>query len=326
VRSISSSNSARRRRLPASADPQRAIGSLGTGPTQYAESPMAHQSEPEFRAFHALRIKGFAKADMVADIADISVGEAETYLKALLDREHAMFREARSLWQITPAGKEAHRAALAADAPANVVAALHGTYETFLGINTAFKELCGDWQLRDGQPNDHSDAAYDKAIIERLVAMKDEAEHVHGCHVRFVPRRVDGTSRRPHSRAGHRSLGGREFLMARFGQVITAMVTPFDAAGRLDLDGARRLARWLQDNGNDGLVIAGTTGEAPVLTDDERLSLFAAVIEAVTIPVIAGSGTNDTAFSRCARTTTVRRRRASRLTSARCARRRRCRW
>ena len=85
--------------------------------------------------------------------------------------------------------------------------------------------------------------------------------------------------------------------MARFGRVVTAMVTPFAADGSLDLDGARRLARWLQDNGNDGLVIAGTTGEAPVLTDDERLSLFAAVIEAVTIPVIAGTGTNDTLHS-----------------------------
>jgi len=85
--------------------------------------------------------------------------------------------------------------------------------------------------------------------------------------------------------------------MARFGRVITAMVTPFDGEGRLDLGGARRLAKWLQDNGNDGLVIAGTTGEAPVLTDDERLSLFAAVIEAVTIPVIAGTGTNDTLHS-----------------------------
>ena len=53
----------------------------------------------------------------------------------------------------------------------------------------------------------------------------------------------------------------------------------------------------MQDNGNDGLVIAGTTGESPVLTDDERLSLFAAVVEAVTIPVIAGTGTNDTAHS-----------------------------
>jgi 4-hydroxy-tetrahydrodipicolinate synthase len=85
--------------------------------------------------------------------------------------------------------------------------------------------------------------------------------------------------------------------MARFGRVLSAMVTPFDAEGRLDLDVARTLARYLQDNGNDGLVIAGTTGEAPVLTDDETLSLFAAVTEAVSIPVIAGTSSNDTAHS-----------------------------
>jgi len=85
--------------------------------------------------------------------------------------------------------------------------------------------------------------------------------------------------------------------MARFGRVLTAMVTPFDADGRLDLAEAQRLARFLQDDGNEGLVIAGTTGEAPVLTDAERLDLFKAVIEAVTIPVIAGTGTNDTAHS-----------------------------
>lgn len=86
-------------------------------------------------------------------------------------------------------------------------------------------------------------------------------------------------------------------MAGRFGAVVTAMVTPFDTEGKLDLDAARQLARWLQDNGNDGLVIAGTTGEAPVLTDDERLSLFAAVAEAVTIPVIFGTGTNDTLHS-----------------------------
>jgi 4-hydroxy-tetrahydrodipicolinate synthase len=85
--------------------------------------------------------------------------------------------------------------------------------------------------------------------------------------------------------------------MARFGRVLSAMVTPFDAEGRLDLDVARQLAQYLQNQGNDGLVIAGTTGESPVLTDDERLSLFAAVVEAVNIPVIAGTGTNDTAHS-----------------------------
>jgi 4-hydroxy-tetrahydrodipicolinate synthase len=86
-------------------------------------------------------------------------------------------------------------------------------------------------------------------------------------------------------------------MTGRFGTVLTAMVTPFDPDGQLDLDAARVLARWLQDHGNDGLVVAGTTGEAPVLTDDERLSLFAAVAEAVTIPVIFGTGTNDTNHS-----------------------------
>ena len=85
--------------------------------------------------------------------------------------------------------------------------------------------------------------------------------------------------------------------MPRFGRVMSAMVTPFDDDGSLDLDVAGELARYLQGHGHDGLVIAGTTGEAPVLSDDERLSLFAAVCEAVTIPVIAGTGTNDTAHS-----------------------------
>lgn len=85
--------------------------------------------------------------------------------------------------------------------------------------------------------------------------------------------------------------------MARFGKVITAMVTPFDANGALDLDGVARLARWLQDNGNDGLVVSGTTGESSTLTDDEKLSLYRATVEAVTIPVIAGTGSNDTAHS-----------------------------
>jgi 4-hydroxy-tetrahydrodipicolinate synthase len=85
--------------------------------------------------------------------------------------------------------------------------------------------------------------------------------------------------------------------MARFGRVVTAMVTPFDDDGRLDLDGACALARWLQDQGNEGLVVAGTTGEAPVLSDDEKLSLWAAVADAVTIPVVAGTGSNDTPHS-----------------------------
>lgn len=82
-----------------------------------------------------------------------------------------------------------------------------------------------------------------------------------------------------------------------FGRVMSAMVTPFDGAGRLDLDAARTLARWLADHGNDGLVVAATTGEGGVLSDAERCDLIRAVSEAVTIPVIAGTGSSDTRHS-----------------------------
>ncbi len=85
--------------------------------------------------------------------------------------------------------------------------------------------------------------------------------------------------------------------MARFGPVATAMITPFRADGSLDIEGAATLATWLVEHGNDALVLAGTTGEAPVLTDDERVELFRAVRQAVTVPLVAGSTTNDTAHS-----------------------------
>lgn len=85
--------------------------------------------------------------------------------------------------------------------------------------------------------------------------------------------------------------------MARFGRVLTAMVTPFDDGGALDVDGAVRLAKWLVDHGNEGLVVTGTTGESPVVTDGEKAELWRAVAEAVTVPVIAGAGTYDTAHS-----------------------------
>lgn len=75
------------------------------------------------------------------------------------------------------------------------------------------------------------------------------------------------------------------------------MVTPFGPDGSLDLDAAAVVARHLAATGSDGLVVAGTTGEGPVLTDPERLDLFRAVAEAVTIPVVASTGTNDTAHS-----------------------------
>jgi 4-hydroxy-tetrahydrodipicolinate synthase len=84
---------------------------------------------------------------------------------------------------------------------------------------------------------------------------------------------------------------------ARFGKVLTAMATPFAADGSLDTDGAGSVARWLVDHGSDGLVLAGTTGEAPTLSDDEKVALWEAVRAAVDVPLLAGAGSNDTRHS-----------------------------
>ena len=84
---------------------------------------------------------------------------------------------------------------------------------------------------------------------------------------------------------------------ARFGHVLTAMVSPFDAVGKLDLARAGELARWLLANGSDGLVLNGTTGESPTTTLGEKISLIRAVREAVGPDVIllGGAGGNSTA-------------------------------
>lgn len=84
-----------------------------------------------------------------------------------------------------------------------------------------------------------------------------------------------------------------------FGRVITAMVTPFDGDGRLDLDAAAASARHLVANGSDGLVLAGSTGESPTLTTEEKRQLIAVVVDAVggDADVIAGTGTYDTQTS-----------------------------
>jgi 4-hydroxy-tetrahydrodipicolinate synthase len=83
------------------------------------------------------------------------------------------------------------------------------------------------------------------------------------------------------------------------GEVLTATVTPFDAEGRVDCDRYRDLCSYLVDNGSDGVVVSGTTGESPTLTDDERLELLRAAVDAIgdRATVMAGTGTNSTAHS-----------------------------
>ena len=135
-------------------------------------------SDPRFLTHHALRIKGFAKVETLADMTALDGAEIESHLGQMATAELAMFREARALWQLTPQGKAAHPELLAADLGGVDLGGLQSHYHGFLELNTAFKTLCGDWQLRDGAPNDHSDAAYDKKVIGRLVDLNSEAQPV----------------------------------------------------------------------------------------------------------------------------------------------------
>jgi 4-hydroxy-tetrahydrodipicolinate synthase len=83
------------------------------------------------------------------------------------------------------------------------------------------------------------------------------------------------------------------------GEVLTAILTPFDADGSVNVEKFRELATYLVDHGSDGVVVAGTTGESPTLSDDEKLELFAAAVDAVgeRATVLAGTGTYDTRHS-----------------------------
>jgi hypothetical protein len=140
---------------------------------------MSHASDPFFRTFHALRIKGFAKADTIAEVAELPLLLVDEHLQGLAAREWAQFREARELWQLTPVGREEHRIALAEDVGGSHISQLlFEPYQQFLELNDRFKHLCGDWQLRDGKPNDHSDAEHDAVIVDQLVALDSDAAPV----------------------------------------------------------------------------------------------------------------------------------------------------
>lgn len=137
---------------------------------------MGHRSAPDFVTLHALRIKGFAKVDTIAEIADLPEREVADHLASFADAGHTMFREQRALWQLTPDGRLHHAERLADDVDRSGARPRLGEhYEQFLDLNGAFKQLCTDWQLRDGAPNDHLDEAYDREVLARLTSLHASA-------------------------------------------------------------------------------------------------------------------------------------------------------
>jgi 4-hydroxy-tetrahydrodipicolinate synthase len=87
--------------------------------------------------------------------------------------------------------------------------------------------------------------------------------------------------------------------LVQFGKIVTAMVTPFDRKGNVDFAKTTKLIDYLLENGTDSLVVAGTTGESPTLTTEEKVALFRHVVSVVNgrVPVIAGTGSNNTRAS-----------------------------
>ena len=129
-----------------------------------------------FPVLHALRIKGMADVPTLAAITGAAADSVGTALHELSSRAEVAHVEARDVWRLTADGRSAHAAALSAEIAGLDLAAL--PYERFLAANADFKQICTDWQVRDGEPNDHGDAVYDQAVLDRLVALDDAVEPI----------------------------------------------------------------------------------------------------------------------------------------------------
>jgi len=158
---------------------------------------MTYKSDPELLVLHSLRLKGFAEPTDVSDATTLPEGTVTELLVAFRDQEIVGRRDGRiSGFMLTPAGKERHAVLLDKErSEAACAPRVEWAYDAFLAYNETFKQLCSDWQLRtvDGKqvPNDHTDAAYDRAIGERLVGLQaqvaDVLDEIGAALIRFTP-------------------------------------------------------------------------------------------------------------------------------------------
>lgn len=141
---------------------------------------MAHESDPRFLVVHALKLKGFAEADAVAGVTGLQAGDVCRHLEALGADGLATHREGRLAgWSLTPDGKAHHCEAIAAELDAaGCRDVVDGAYRRFLELNADMLAVCTAWQMRGDGLNDHTDAAYDKGVLDRLVGIHDRVRPV----------------------------------------------------------------------------------------------------------------------------------------------------
>jgi len=138
-------------------------------------------TEAELLALLGLRLQGFASADAVAEVAQLEVVRVEQVLHRGRDLGWVRYREGRMTgWSLTPTGRSEGERRLAAQLESRGCrGVVQGCYERFRSINVEVLEVCTDWQLRDqATVNDHLDAAYDAAVIDRLATLHLRARRV----------------------------------------------------------------------------------------------------------------------------------------------------
>src|SRR5690348_3630771 len=134
---------------------------------------MGHASDPHFVVLHALKIKGFAETEILADLTGFDPATVSDHLDRARDAGRALRREGRICgWALTPDGRTRHAELLERDltgAGESVQRALTEIYQPFGELNSQFKVVCTDWQLRTSGgehiPNDHLDEEYDRAVV-----------------------------------------------------------------------------------------------------------------------------------------------------------------
>ncbi|MEY2447973.1 MAG: hypothetical protein QOH79_1449, partial [Acidimicrobiaceae bacterium] len=141
---------------------------------------MAGQSDPRLLVLHGLRLKGFAEPADVATLAGLEVPEVTAQLEQLKADDLVLYREGRLTgWALTPAGRKAQEEGLQAElAECGARDALFDAYKRFLDLNHDLLSICTAWQMKDEATiNDHTDAGYDRGVIDRL----------HELHARVEP-------------------------------------------------------------------------------------------------------------------------------------------
>lgn len=123
---------------------------------------------------HVLRIKGATPPATLADLTGLDPSAVSAVLTSAVVLGHAVAKEGRQLtYRLTPEGKEAATKQLREGTTPADTAAAEAVYAAFVPLNNDLKVLTTDWQVRDGQPNDHTDPVYDGAVIVRLAAVSD---------------------------------------------------------------------------------------------------------------------------------------------------------